>query len=132
MLMARFCPAQEDIGKCGPECKTVQRAAEDIVGDHDTDIAEKLWQVLLPRQHSPHCYHTAICCRSVLEFPLAGFGLGDRGLEPGMSCTPLHPSSLFWLKSPQSKKHAALMLRVSARLRCPLQRWANLCIYPNA
>jgi hypothetical protein len=36
--------SQEESGKCGSECKTLQRAVEDVLGDHDTDIAEKLWQ----------------------------------------------------------------------------------------
>lgn len=35
----------EEVGKCLEECKTVARAAQDILSDHDTDIAEKLWQV---------------------------------------------------------------------------------------
>ena len=30
-------------GKCGVECKTMQRACEDIVSDRDTDIAEALF-----------------------------------------------------------------------------------------
>ena len=36
---------QSQLGDCGVECKTVQRAAEEIVGDHDTDLAEELWKV---------------------------------------------------------------------------------------
>ena len=36
---------QEDLGKCGSECRTIQKAAEEILEEHDTDIAEKLWQV---------------------------------------------------------------------------------------
>lgn len=32
-------------GKCGTECKTIQKAAEGILESADTDIAEKLWQV---------------------------------------------------------------------------------------
>lgn len=36
---------QSGPGKCGTECKTVQKAAVDILEDIDTDIAEKLWQV---------------------------------------------------------------------------------------
>lgn len=35
----------EEVGKCGTECKTVQRAAEGILEYTDTDVAEKLWQV---------------------------------------------------------------------------------------
>ena len=48
-----------ELGDCGVECKTVQRAAEEIVGDNDTDLAEELWKViillqgLLPRPPPP-------------------------------------------------------------------------------
>ena len=34
-------------GRCGTECKTIQKAAESILESADTDIAEKLWQVML-------------------------------------------------------------------------------------
>lgn len=37
-------------GKCGIECKTIQKAAESILESADTDIAEKLWQVNSTRQ----------------------------------------------------------------------------------
>ena len=36
---------QDGPGKCGTECKTIQKAAVDIVEDIDTDMAEKLWKV---------------------------------------------------------------------------------------
>ena len=36
---------QPEAGVCGSECKTIAKAALDIVGDHDTDIAEMLWKV---------------------------------------------------------------------------------------
>lgn len=42
---------QSQLGDCGAECKTVQRAAEEIIGDHDTDLAEELWKVKLPLSH---------------------------------------------------------------------------------
>lgn len=32
-------------GKCGTECKTIQKAAEGILESADTDMAEKLYQV---------------------------------------------------------------------------------------
>ncbi|KAL0028267.1 hypothetical protein WJX79_006072 [Trebouxia sp. C0005] len=40
---------QDQLGDCGVECKTVQRAAEDIVGDRDTDLAEELWKLKMNR-----------------------------------------------------------------------------------
>ena len=36
---------QEGVGKCEAECKTIQRAAEEVTDTADTDMAEKLWQV---------------------------------------------------------------------------------------
>ena len=37
----------EQPGTCRTECKTVQRAAEEVVESADTDMAEKLWQVCM-------------------------------------------------------------------------------------
>ena len=34
-----------EVGKCGVECKTIEAAAERIMGEHDTDIAEMLFTV---------------------------------------------------------------------------------------
>lgn len=46
---------QSELGDCGVECKTVQKAAMEIIGDHDTDLAEELWKVhLLYLYHSMH------------------------------------------------------------------------------
>ena len=53
--------AQEDIGKCDSECKTIQRAAEDIISDHDTDIAEKLWKVVVQLHHGILCRLHSLC-----------------------------------------------------------------------
>ena len=38
---------QDSPGKCGTECKTIQKAAVDILEDNDTDMAEILWKVTL-------------------------------------------------------------------------------------
>lgn len=32
----------QQVGECGRECKTVAKAAEQILGEHDTDLAERL------------------------------------------------------------------------------------------
>ena len=48
----------EQPGTCGTECKTVQRAAEEVVESADTDMAEKLWQV---RIHPPEHRHFPAC-----------------------------------------------------------------------
>lgn len=45
---------QDQLGDCGVECKTVQRAAEEVVGDRDTDLAEELWKVCM----MVDCTHT--------------------------------------------------------------------------
>lgn len=31
------------LGDCGVECKTVERALQDIMGEHDTDVGEALF-----------------------------------------------------------------------------------------
>lgn len=36
---------KKEPGECGEACKTVERAAQDIIGEHDTDIAEALFVV---------------------------------------------------------------------------------------
>src|SRR4051812_49161142 len=36
---------QDQVGECNSECKTVAKAAEEIIGEHDTDLAEELWKV---------------------------------------------------------------------------------------
>lgn len=51
---------QEDLGVCGVECKTISKAAEEIVGDADTDIAEALWKVPMLRCLSALNYRTSI------------------------------------------------------------------------
>ena len=45
---------QTQLGDCGVECKTVQRAAEEVVGDQDTDLAEELWKVKQNFCQFPH------------------------------------------------------------------------------
>lgn len=59
---------QAELGDCGVECKTVQRAAEEIVGDNDTDLAEELWKVLQCCRGS--CPHNPSCPTPPL-FPAA-------------------------------------------------------------
>ena len=48
---------QPEAGVCGSECKTIAKAALEIVGDHDTDIAEMLWKVRGP---SPTVTHSLL------------------------------------------------------------------------
>lgn len=51
-----------DLGKCGSECKTAQRAAEQIVDGIDTDMAEKLWQVA--PKHTPEWQYLRVAMAS--------------------------------------------------------------------
>lgn len=61
-------------GECGEACKTIEKAAVDIVGEHDTDIAETLFLVSffsLEKHHyiflrSAHSfYHSCHCQLSI-------------------------------------------------------------------
>lgn len=36
---------QDDFGECNSECRTIGRACNEIIGDHDTDVAEELYKV---------------------------------------------------------------------------------------
>ena len=36
---------QAGTGVCGTECKTIARAAEEVLGERDTDLGELLWKV---------------------------------------------------------------------------------------
>ena len=75
---------QDSPGKCGTECKTIQKAAVDILEDNDTDMAEILWRVrLLVHLHTPsgptcrcceHCWksgqhkNTILLCGGLSDF----------------------------------------------------------------
>ena len=62
---------QEELGKCGAECKTIQKAVEDILEEHDTDIAEKLWQVLALSASCSVCHPMARPLHTdILVYPL--------------------------------------------------------------
>ena len=71
---------QAQLGDCGVECKTVQRAAEEIVGDNDTDLAEELWKVLRrcirpmhppPPPPHPSLPPLALTCVPITSLPFA-------------------------------------------------------------
>lgn len=51
-------------GECGSECKTVRKAAEQILGDHDTDVAEKLFKTGMSRAQLTNwmCYKLTSAC----------------------------------------------------------------------
>ncbi|KAK9805670.1 hypothetical protein WJX72_011115 [[Myrmecia] bisecta] len=55
----------EELGDCGTECKTVQRAAVDIIGDSDTDIAEALWKGKMNRAQFTNwlCHDLTSACK---------------------------------------------------------------------
>ncbi|XP_071742364.1 uncharacterized protein [Rutidosis leptorrhynchoides] len=35
---------QESEGQCGSECKTIERACQEVIGDYDTDVAEYIYK----------------------------------------------------------------------------------------
>jgi hypothetical protein len=41
-------------GECGEACKTIERAAEEVMGEHDTDVAEALFTVSARSRTRPH------------------------------------------------------------------------------
>ena len=45
---------QEGLGVCGAECKTIAKAAEEVLGDRDTDLGELLWKVRCWRSRLGH------------------------------------------------------------------------------
>lgn len=47
VIMLTQLPAMlpSQLGECGVECKTVERAAQDILDEHDTDMGEVLYLV---------------------------------------------------------------------------------------
>ncbi|KAL4423179.1 hypothetical protein ABPG77_000312 [Micractinium sp. CCAP 211/92] len=71
------------VGNCGVECKTVERAAEQIMGEHDTDSAEVLFTGRKTRAQFSNwlCYELSGVCRSKPP-PL------PRDREPGPPFSP--------------------------------------------
>lgn len=54
------------MGECGRECKTVAKAAEQILGEHDTDIAERLLKGGISRSQLDAwlCSELSTACRT--------------------------------------------------------------------
>ena len=67
-------------GVCGVECKTVERAAEQIMGEHDTDVAEALFTV--------GCQAAAATPPHARLRSTTREGWGDSSAHP----FPLHPA----------------------------------------
>ncbi|GAB4821675.1 hypothetical protein N2152v2_008721 [Parachlorella kessleri] len=55
-----------ELGECGVECKTLQRAVQDILDEHDTDIAEALFVGKKSRAKFSNwlCYELTSSCKS--------------------------------------------------------------------
>mmetsp|Transcript_8268 Transcript_8268/g.51530 ORF Transcript_8268/g.51530 Transcript_8268/m.51530 type:complete len:301 (-) Transcript_8268:560-1462(-) len=51
-------------GKCGTECRTIARACDEIMGDHDTDLAEMLYDEKYQRAQLNNflCYEESNAC----------------------------------------------------------------------
>ena len=73
-------PARLQAGVCGVECKTVERAAEQIMGEHDTDVAEALFVVSeLPAAWSRGCLvHSCGWWSEVMQAPAAAVCISCR------------------------------------------------------
>jgi hypothetical protein len=67
---------QLQVGRCGVECKTVEKAAERIMGEHDTDIAEVLYSVGPRRPDTPQLL---LRCAAVPMRLLKFMGMLTRG-----------------------------------------------------
>lgn len=68
----------DEDGECGVECKTIERAAEAIMGEHDTDLAEALFTGKLNRAQLTNwlCHELSGACKRKPK-PL------PKGREPG-------------------------------------------------
>lgn len=54
---------QEMEGECGVECKTIERACQEVMGEHDTDVAESMFkkQKQQQQQGSKEWLHELVC-----------------------------------------------------------------------
>ena len=69
------------LGKCGAECKTVQRVASELLQDHDTDMAEHLFQARAPGSSMGSGLEPCVCTgrsRTFQPHILAGYALMHR------------------------------------------------------
>lgn len=55
---------QQVVGECGRECKTIRKAAQLVLGDHDTDVAERLFKGTTTRAQLQNwlCYELSKAC----------------------------------------------------------------------
>ncbi len=74
---------QAEAGVCGSECKTIAKAALEIVGDHDTDIAEMLWKVRGP---PPTVNHACVPGTASPRLDAACRQNGRRNTTEGVVC----------------------------------------------
>ncbi|KAL4859125.1 hypothetical protein ACK3TF_000897 [Chlorella vulgaris] len=75
------------VGKCGVECRTIEKAAERVMGEHDTDIAEVLFTGKMSQtQFSTWlCHELSGACK--LEPP--PLPKASRGRQPGLPFEPM-------------------------------------------
>lgn len=76
------------VGNCGVECKTAERAAERIMGEHDTDVAEVLYAVGGAGSHgrwAARCWHALLPATGAL-FLMNRRSVALRRLAIGTLC----------------------------------------------
>ncbi|KAK9833297.1 hypothetical protein WJX81_004369 [Elliptochloris bilobata] len=91
------------VGKCGAECKTVQRVASELLQDHDTDMAEHLFQAKQTRAQFSNwlCYEASAACAA--KPPLL-----PAGRAPGPAFEVLDPKEAELEKMLAGMKDAGL------------------------
>ncbi len=87
---------QDEPGVCGSECKTVQLAAVDVIGDRDTDLGELLWKVRIELQ--PHDLNTlqSPMMPALVHSPQQAAVVGQKRAQRLCRCTRAADSHARW------------------------------------
>ncbi len=83
------------VGECGRECKTIAKAAEQILGEHDTDLAERL----LKGKSSRADLQQWLC-----------FELSNACASPAPPLDPERPKGPGFVAIPQEEVHVVNMM----------------------
>ncbi|KAJ9538618.1 hypothetical protein OSB04_031351 [Centaurea solstitialis] len=74
---------QDSEGQCGSECKTIERACQEVIGYYDTDVAEYIYKKK-PQLHSL----TKFLCKDLTEVCNTKPPPVPKGREPGETFVP--------------------------------------------
>lgn len=74
---------QDSEGQCGSECKTIERACQEVIGYYDTDVAEYMYKKK-PQMHSL----TKFLCKDLTEACNTKPPPVPKGREPGETFVP--------------------------------------------